>query len=266
MRCLRKHRATSFQSCGVVLCERTNFLLRQTNMAAFRRGVFGFGLSYAKNLVRLSAVVVRTQLMKFPTKTTIRKSWMPLSTIGALCATPFTQKHEGLSHEDLIRRASSLVTDSSNTFLSQTTLALVDSFTQYVKTIHKLVTLHKHYVASASKLTPEEEDSVWQVIVRQRQEVSDLREDCKRFESTWIMAIDLSKLAAEAAFNAGADQAAVTSQSSLQVAQAHVEQIRQLTLKADANLKESNAESSHRIRPSAASEEEDIPDAYLRED
>ncbi|CAB1316291.1 unnamed protein product [Coregonus sp. 'balchen'] len=197
-------------------------------MAAFRRGVFCIGLSYASNLVRLSGALVRRQVMKFPT--TIRKNWISLSAIGGLCAVPF----------------------------SQTTLALVDSFTQYVKTIHTLMTIHKHYVASVSKLTPAEEDSVWQVIVRQRQEVSDLREDCKRFESNWMMAINLSKLAAETAYNAA--------QTSLQVAQSHVDQIRQLSMEAEKNLKESNAEDSQRIKLPAAMEEEDIPEAYLRED
>lgn len=45
----------------------------------------------------------------------------------------FLQKVENLSHESLIRRASCLVTDSANTYLSQTTLALVDALTQYAK-------------------------------------------------------------------------------------------------------------------------------------
>uniref|UniRef100_A0A4W5M5Q3 Diablo, IAP-binding mitochondrial protein b n=1 Tax=Hucho hucho TaxID=62062 RepID=A0A4W5M5Q3_9TELE len=141
-------------------------------------------------------------------------------------------------------------------------------YTPYVlaRTIHTLVTLHKHYVASGSKLTPAEEESVWQVIVRQRQEVSDLREDCKRFESNWMMAINLSKLAAETAYNAGADQASVTAQTSLQVSQSHVDQIRQLSMEAEKNLKESKAEDSQRIKLPAAMEEEDIPEAYLRED
>lgn len=43
------------------------------------------------------------------------------------------QQVENLSHESLIRRASCLVTDSANTYLSQTTLALVDALTQYAK-------------------------------------------------------------------------------------------------------------------------------------
>uniref|UniRef100_A0A6Q2YLH3 Direct IAP-binding protein with low pI n=1 Tax=Esox lucius TaxID=8010 RepID=A0A6Q2YLH3_ESOLU len=234
-------------------------------MATFRRGCFCLGLSYATNLVRFTRVLVRRQVMKLPT-TTIRKNWLSLSTIGALCAVPFSQKHDGLSHGSLIRRASSLVTDSTNTFLSQTTLALVDSVTQYVKTIHSLVTLHKHYVASASKLTPEEEDSVWKVIVRQRHELSNLRKDVERFESNWMMAVNLSKLAAEAAYDAGADQASVMAQNSLQVAQSHVEQIRQLSLEAEKNLTDSKAESSQRIMLPSSTEEDDIPDAYLRED
>lgn len=44
-------------------------------------------------------------------------------------------EQDKVSHEALIRRASSLVTDSANTFLSQTTLALVDSITQYTKVL-----------------------------------------------------------------------------------------------------------------------------------
>uniref|UniRef100_A0A4W5LR58 Uncharacterized protein n=1 Tax=Hucho hucho TaxID=62062 RepID=A0A4W5LR58_9TELE len=72
----------------------------------------------------------------------------------------------------------------------------------FIFTIHTLVNLYRHYVAAASKLTPAEEDSVWQVIVLQRQEVGDMREDCKMFESNYMMV-------------------SVTAQSSLQVAPSH---------------------------------------------
>lgn len=54
---------------------------------------------------------------------------------------PSLQQAEQLSHEALIRRASNLVTDSANTYLSQTTLALVDSLTQYAKVSGHLITL-----------------------------------------------------------------------------------------------------------------------------
>lgn len=40
---------------------------------------------------------------------------------------------ENLSHDSLIKRAASLVTDSSSTFLSQTSLALIDAITEYSK-------------------------------------------------------------------------------------------------------------------------------------
>lgn len=40
---------------------------------------------------------------------------------------------ENLSHDSLIRRAASVVTDSSSTFLSQTSLALSDALTDYAK-------------------------------------------------------------------------------------------------------------------------------------
>lgn len=40
---------------------------------------------------------------------------------------------EQLSHDSLIKRAASLVTDSSTTLLSQATLALIDAITDYSK-------------------------------------------------------------------------------------------------------------------------------------
>ncbi|KAJ8402287.1 hypothetical protein AAFF_G00371520 [Aldrovandia affinis] len=208
----------------------------------------------------------RQRLAGLPTM--IRKNWISLCTGAGLCAVPFTQKQvEGLSHETLIRRASSLVTDSTNTFLSQTTLALVDSLTQYVKAVHMLLALQKRYVTSVTKLNSMEEEAVWQIIVRQRAEVSDRRDEYKSFESNWMNAINLSKMAAEVAYNAGADQASITARTNLQVAQAHVEDIRQQSLEAERMLVETKAEEMKRTPPLASEAvEEDIPEAYLRED
>uniref|UniRef100_A0A671R5S9 Diablo, IAP-binding mitochondrial protein b n=2 Tax=Sinocyclocheilus anshuiensis TaxID=1608454 RepID=A0A671R5S9_9TELE len=83
-----------------------------------------------------------------------------------------------------------------------------------------------------------------------------------------MTAINLSKLAAEAAFNAGADQASVTAQNSLQFTQSQVEHVRQQMLEAERQLKDSKAEDSERLQNalSTAMEDEDVPDAYLRED
>ncbi|KAI1903461.1 hypothetical protein AGOR_G00027430 [Albula goreensis] len=237
-------------------------------MAAFRRGVYSVGLfRYTAGMLSSSSNSMRQRLLRLPTL--IEKNWISLCTGGGLCAVPFAQKQgEGLSHEALIRRASSLVTDSANTFLSQTTLAFVEALTQYVKAVHMLVALQKRYVASVTKLNPMEEEAVWQVIIRQRAEVSDRRNECKHFESNWMNAINLSEIAAEAAYNAGADQASITARTNLQVAQAHVEEVRQLSLEADRMLVETKAEEIERTKQlaSMATEEEDIPEAYLRED
>ncbi|XP_043076660.1 diablo, IAP-binding mitochondrial protein b [Puntigrus tetrazona] len=234
-------------------------------MAAYRRKLFAVGLSCAASLSRGSSQS-RRGLAALPTL--LRRNWMSLSLTGALCAVPFIQNPENLTHEDLVRRASSLVTNSANTYLSQTTLALLDSISGYVKAISGLVTIHRRYSSSISKFTPAEEDAVWQVVLRQRQEVIDRRNDYKRFQSCWMTAINLSKLAAEAAFNAGADQASVAAQNSLQLTQSQVEQVRLQMQEAERQLKNSKAEDSERLQNalSAAMKEEDVPDAYLRED
>ncbi|KAG7484374.1 hypothetical protein MATL_G00048920 [Megalops atlanticus] len=258
----------AFRHCSTAgfLHTRTDFLLPHSSMAAFRRGVMSVALRCTAGILSSSNITTRKRLSGLPT--VIRKNWITLCTGGGLCAVPFSQQQaEGLSHEALIRRASSLVTDSANTFLSQTTLALVDSLTQYVKAAHRLMALQKRYVSVVSKLNPEEEEAIWQVIVRQREEVSDRREECKRFETSWMNAINLSEMAAETAYNAGADQASVTARTNLQVAQAHVEQVRQLSLEAERKLAETKAEEMERKAQFASKTvDEDIPEAYLRED
>lgn len=66
----------------------------------------------------------------------------------------------------------------------------------------------------------------------------------------------------------GSDQASATAQNSLQLTQAQVEHARQQMLEAERQLKDSKAEESERLENalSAAMEDEDVPDAYLRED
>lgn len=77
----------------------------------------------------------------------------------------------------------------------------------------------------------------------------------------WIKKIIISLL--------GADQASVTAQTNLQLAQTHVEQARQRSLEAEQELKDSKAEVSQRLQntsPAVEGNEEEIPEAYLRED
>ncbi|KAJ8280163.1 hypothetical protein GJAV_G00051300 [Gymnothorax javanicus] len=257
--------------CGVCLTGgrlpgRTSFLLPGTSMLALRSvACVGFLRNAARVLGGNS--LTRQGVANLPV--IVRKSWVSLSAGGGLCSIPFIQQAENLSHEALIKRASSLVTDSANTYLSQTTLALVDSLTQYSKALHTLIALQKRYVNSIGKITPAEEDSIWQVIIGQRVEVADRLDECKRFEANWRNAVNLCELAAEAAYSAGVEQASTTTRSNVQVAQSQVEQIRKLSVEAERKLAEAKVEEVQRMAAFADAMErmtEDIPEAYLRED
>ncbi|KAI1893564.1 hypothetical protein AGOR_G00125020 [Albula goreensis] len=254
-------------SVGGVLQSRTNFLQVGSNMAALKRSVACVG--FLRNTVRVLGGSRLTCQGVTQLPLMVRSNWISLSVGGGLCSIPFSQQVENLSHEALIRRASSLVTDSANTYLSQTTLALMDALTQYSKALHTLIALQKRYLNSIGKLTPAEEDSIWQVIIGQRVEVGDRLEECKRFESNWMNAISLCELAAEAAYNAGIEQASTTTRSNLQMAQVQIEQVRKLSLDAERKLAETKAEEIQRMAEFATTMErmtEDIPEAYLRED
>ncbi|XP_017573557.1 diablo, IAP-binding mitochondrial protein b [Pygocentrus nattereri] len=232
-------------------------------MALFRRKAFALGCFAASVL----STTNRTRHMLGRLPSLIKRNWISLSVSGGLCAVPFVQ--DTVSHEALIRRASSLVTDSANTYLSQTTLALVDSLNEYINAVHTLITLHRSYVANINKLNPTQENTIWQMIVSKRQEIIARRNDWKKFETSWLTAVDLSELAMEAAFNAGADQSSAAAQTNLQMAQSQVEQVRQRSRETEKELKNSKAEDSERLQTSltsATQEEEEIPEAYLRED
>lgn len=179
--------------------------------------------------------------------TLLRNNWKTLSVTGGLCAVPFIQKPDNLSNEDRVLRASFLITNSAKTYLSQTTLVLLDSISNYVKAMRKLVTLQKHYEDSIDRLSSVDEDKIWQLILRNRQEVIDRRKDCKKFESCWKTAINLAELAAKAAFNAGADQASVTTKDSVELAKSQVEELQQMMLITERQLKDSDAEESERL-------------------
>lgn len=137
--------------------------------------------------------------------------------------------------------------------------------------MHTLVALQRHYVASLGKLTPAEEDSIWQVIIGQRAKVSDSQDEFKRFESTWVSAVRLCETAAEAAYTSGAEHASITARTNIQVAESQVEEARKLSLDAEKKLTESKVMEIERMAQYAASmessnDEEEVPEAYLRED
>lgn len=179
------------------------------------------------------------------------------------------QQVENLTHESLVQRASSMVADSANTYLSQTTQALVDSLTQYAKALHTLIALQRRYLSSLGKLTPAEEDSIWQVIIGQRVEVGDRLDECNRFETNWINAVNLCEMASEAAYKAGAKHASVTVKTNLNIAKSQVEETRKLTQDAEKQLAEAKADEIQRMAEYAALLERwdsDLNEAYLRED
>ncbi|XP_065137583.1 diablo, IAP-binding mitochondrial protein a [Paramisgurnus dabryanus] len=264
---MQAFRNCSFCAGGNLLKGRTDFLLARRNMAALRLSAACVQLLKDKATVLCSSSV-HQRLMRMPKVS--RSSAVAFSVTSGLCAVPFTQQVENLSHESLIRRASCLVTDSANTYLSQTTLALVDALTQYAKALHTLIALQKRYITSIGKLTPAEEDRIWQVIIGQRVEVGDRQDECNRFESNWINAIHICELSAEAAYNSGAEHARTATKTNLQVAQSKVEEVRKISKDAEKKLAETKAEEIQRMAEYASSidkpEMENVPEAYLRED
>ncbi|XP_076833193.1 diablo, IAP-binding mitochondrial protein a isoform X2 [Brachyhypopomus gauderio] len=261
----------AFRHCGLcvsrgLFLSRTDFLLSEGNMAAIRR------VAVCLNLFRGTASAFcnrksAVQLLRVPEVT--RTDVVSFSVGSGLCAVPFTQV-ENLSHESLIRRASCLITDSANTYLSQTTLALLDALTLYTKALHTLIALQKRYLNSIGKLTPAEEDSIWQVIIGQRAEVGDRLDACKRFESNFLNAISICELSADAAYSSGAEHSSIALKTSLQVAQSKVEEMRRLQTAAEKSLAETKADEIQRMAEYASSiklnDLEDVPEAYLRED
>ncbi|XP_075372415.1 diablo IAP-binding mitochondrial protein isoform X2 [Mycteria americana] len=156
----------------------------------------------------------------------------------ALCAVPIVEKQNSisLSNDALIKRAVSLVTDSTSTLLSQTTYALIEALTEYTK----MTTKQQEYL---------------------------------RLESSWMTALRLSEMAAEAAYQSGADHASVTARSHIQLVKSQVQEVRQLSQKAETKLAEAQTEELIK----AQGEESSLPqgilgsteageDPYLRED
>ncbi|XP_068571418.1 diablo, IAP-binding mitochondrial protein a isoform X2 [Cebidichthys violaceus] len=248
------------RAAGGLLRNPTDLSLLRTNNNVLRRGA-----ACIRFISRKSGV------QKLGERTDTKHiSIAPLSVGRGLYAIPFTQQMENLSHDSLIRRAASVVTDSSCTFLSQTSLALINALADYSKAVHTRIAVQRRYLASLGKLTPAEKDSFLEVINGQRAEASDRLHECKRIESTWINAVNLCKMAAEAAHTSGAEQASITVRTNIQVAQSQVAEARKLSADAEKKLAETKVEEIQRMAEYAAflddSEEHEVHEAYLRED
>ncbi|XP_051887943.1 diablo IAP-binding mitochondrial protein-like [Pristis pectinata] len=199
--------------------------------------------------------------------------------LGAtLAAVPISQHQPtSLNHEDLIKRAVSLVTDGTNTFLSQTTFALIDTLTEYTKAVYTLISLQQRYNGLTGQLSEKEEDAIWQVIIEARVKMKEKQEKYLSFETKWMTAVHLCEMAAEAAYQTGADPTSVSVHTHVQLAQSQVDEVKQLALKAEAKLAEVQVEEIHLKGKEASvkgtqqtalqpTNEEEIPEQYLRED
>ncbi|XP_061683685.1 diablo IAP-binding mitochondrial protein-like [Syngnathoides biaculeatus] len=192
------------------------------------------------------------------------------SNLSHLCSAPSAQQAEHLTHDALIRRATSLVTDGTGTLLSQSTFALVDALDAYTKALHTRIALQRRFLTSLGKLSPAEEDSLQQAIYGQKTEVSGHLDECKRFETTWIKAVNLCQMAAEAAYAAGSEQASATLTASVSLARSRADRARNAAAAADKKLAETKVDEIQRMAEYAASLEDadelEIHEAYLRED
>ncbi|XP_037673105.1 diablo homolog, mitochondrial isoform X2 [Choloepus didactylus] len=166
-----------------------------------------------------------------------------------------------------MRRAVSLVTDSTSTFLSQTTYALIEAITEYTKAVYALISLYRQYTTLLGKMNSQEEDEVWQVIIGARVEMTSKQQEYLKLETTWMTAVSLSEMAAEAAYQTGADQPSLTARNHIQLVKTQVQEVRQLSRKAETKLAEAQTEEL-RQKTQEGGEGRAGPEqeAYLRED
>ncbi|XP_060641968.2 diablo IAP-binding mitochondrial protein isoform X2 [Anolis sagrei] len=200
----------------------------------------------------------------------LRGPWSKAAALGlgaTLAAIPITQKHDPgfLSNEALIRRAASLVTDSTGTLLSQTTYALIEALTEYTTAVYTLVSLYQKYAHLIGKMNSKEEDAVWQMTAKQQEYL--------KLESRWMTALRLSEMAAEAAYQSGADQASVGTHNHIQLVRTQIQEARQLSQKAESKLAEVQTEELMKLKEEEAlaaarrqASVEEAEEAYLRED
>ncbi|KAM3937099.1 diablo IAP-binding mitochondrial protein [Leptodactylus fuscus] len=241
-------------------------------MASFSRRVL-WGFSHL--LRQSSPLFYRRHVLRI-----FKGSWRQVLSVGlgaSLCAIPVGQRSDPtLSNDYLIRRAASLVTDSTQTLLSQTTYALIEALTEYTKAVYTLLSLHKKYTSLLDKMNSSEESAIWQVIIGARVQMKKLQDEYLKYEANWTRAVSLSEMAAEAAYQAGADHASVTVRNHIQLVQIQVQETRELAQKAEALLTASQSEEilktiiEDKTNPpdggSPVGSPEEIPEAYLRED
>ncbi|KAI2568471.1 diablo IAP-binding mitochondrial protein, partial [Homo sapiens] len=75
-----------------------------------------------------------------------------------------------------------------------------EAITEYTKAVYTLTSLYRQYTSLLGKMNSEEEDEVWQVIIGARAEMTSKHQEYLKLETTWMTAVGLSEMAAEAAY------------------------------------------------------------------
>ncbi|KAF2987584.1 hypothetical protein EK904_013257 [Melospiza melodia maxima] len=137
--------------------------------------------------------------------------------------------------------------------------------------IYTLVSLYKQYSNLLGKMNSDEVDAVWQVVIGARVDMTTKQQEYLRLESSWMTALRLSEMAAEAAYQSGADQASVTARSHIQVLKSQVQEVRLLSQKAETKLAEAQTDELIKARGEDSSLPQGVlgnsdDDPYLRED
>uniref|UniRef100_A0A2K5CIA0 Diablo IAP-binding mitochondrial protein n=1 Tax=Aotus nancymaae TaxID=37293 RepID=A0A2K5CIA0_AOTNA len=133
--------------------------------------------------------------------------------------------------------------------------------------VYTLVSLYRQYTSLLGKMNSQEEDEVWQVIIGARVEMTSKQQEYLKLETTWMTAVGLSEMAAEAAYQTGADQASITARNHIQLVKLQVQEVRQLSQKAETKLAEAQIkELRQKIQEEGDRQAETEQEAYLRED
>ncbi|CAJ0968180.1 unnamed protein product [Ranitomeya imitator] len=242
-------------------------LLRQSNPNLYRRHVCNI---FKGSWRQVLSVGLGTSLCAIP----VGQLMISNKRLVVLPSFIFLKRSEpALSNESLIKRAASLVADSTQTLLSQTTYALLESITEYTTAVYTLLSLQKKYTSLLDKISSSEDSAICQVIIGARVQMKKLREEYQKYEASWSRAVSLSELAAEAAYQAGADHVSITVRNHIQLVQIQVQETRELAVKAESLLAASQSEEILKTitedkpnPPDGGSPTEEVPEAYLRED
>ncbi|XP_025789037.1 diablo homolog, mitochondrial isoform X2 [Puma concolor] len=133
--------------------------------------------------------------------------------------------------------------------------------------VYTLISLYRQYTSLLGKMNSQEEDEVWQVIIGARVEMTSKQQEYLKLETTWMTALGLSEMAAEAAYQTGADQASITARNHIQLVKSQVQEVRQLSQKAETKLAEAQTEELRQKTQEEGDERaEPEQEAYLRED